>query len=302
MDFYFNGHWLSEFGGMICGKSGFNNISILPQLEIKTEKVLGRHGEIVYDSTYQPRSFVVPVKFEDISIIRDIAGWLNATEPQDFYFKGDAIKIQCLIDSALDLEMYCYQGVVDLKFIAHNPLYTSIEDFKYVITKYDRSYAFVNPLETFNTVTITQYDRYTPATIEIVDTNEQTVSQDLNSIVYTDGIVTKTDGVMNIEATDMSHIEIFNDGNMESYPLIKVVGFGDITVTIGDKSFTLQGLTDYAYIDMFYCTVYKDTSPEYTNLMDNLLDDFITLPCGNVVISVVGTCTALEIQCRSQWI
>lgn len=134
-DFYFNGHWLSEFSGEIAGQSGNAPLSVLPQLDIKSERVLGRHGEFVSGATYSPRTFSVPVLFNDIKKIRDIASWLQVLTPQDFYFKNDTVKAKCMINSVLDLQNYSYQGTVELRFICHNPFYKAVNDITYSIEK-----------------------------------------------------------------------------------------------------------------------------------------------------------------------
>lgn len=127
-DFYFNGRWLSELGGRIAGLNGLHPFSVIPAKEIKTEKILGMDGELVYSSRYQPRTFVVPVFFENIENIREIALWLSPKEPKDFHFKGDEVKLQVMLDSAIDIQNYCLQGITELKFIAHNPYFQTIKN------------------------------------------------------------------------------------------------------------------------------------------------------------------------------
>jgi predicted phage tail component-like protein len=131
-DFYFNGHWLSEFEGGIGGKQGLEPFSILPTKDIKSEKITGRHGEFVYSITYNPRTFTIPVYFENLDRIREIAGWLSTSQPVDFYYEGDTVKIKAMIDTAIDIESYILisqpAGLTELKFIAHNPVYTLINE------------------------------------------------------------------------------------------------------------------------------------------------------------------------------
>lgn len=134
-DFYYNGRWLSDFGGEIAGSNGMSPFSVLPQLDIKSESVIGMDGQLVYGSSYQPRTFVVPVYFKDLTRIREIASWLSTKQPTDFYFKGDDVKISVLLDSAIDIQGYCLQGTVELKFIAHNPYYSAVDDEKFVVVK-----------------------------------------------------------------------------------------------------------------------------------------------------------------------
>jgi predicted phage tail component-like protein len=239
-NFYFNGHWLSEFEGEIGGKSGLSPFSILPSREIKTEKITGLDGEIVYSSSYNPRTFVVPVYFKNINRIREIAGWLSTSQPVDFYYEGDTVKIKAMFDSAVDAETYILEtllaGVTELKFICHDPVFTWI------------------------TETVKRY------------------------------------------TTSLTSFTLFNDGNLESYPQIKIEGKGNISVGVNGKSFSITGLssttTDFMYIDGLYMTVYKNT----TNYLPNFTGIFPVLKAGNNTIAVTGTCTALEILNRSRWI
>lgn len=133
-DFYFNGRWLSDLGGIIAGKDGLSLFSVLPAKEIKSEKIIGRDGEIVYGSSYQPRTFSIPILFSDVSRIREIASWLNVAQPTDFWLKGDGVKLKVLFDSAIDLQAYALQGVVELKFIAHDPYFVELTPTPSVLT------------------------------------------------------------------------------------------------------------------------------------------------------------------------
>lgn len=133
-DFYFNGKWLSYYGGSIAGKNGLSPFSVLPDIELKTEKVIGIDGEIVYGKSYNPRTFTIPVVFNDIKRIREIAGWLNVSQPTDFYLKNDTVKLKVMFSSAIEFEHYAYQGVVELKFIAHDPYFTEITQTPIVYT------------------------------------------------------------------------------------------------------------------------------------------------------------------------
>lgn len=62
-DFYYNGHWLSEFGGKIIS-----------------------HNYGISDS-----HFSINVKFDNIKtiIVKNIAGWLDKIEPTYFHWEND---------------------------------------------------------------------------------------------------------------------------------------------------------------------------------------------------------------------
>jgi phage-related protein len=131
-DFYFNGAWLSDFDGIIAGSNGLSPFSIVPSKEIKTTKILGRHGELACAATYNPRTFEIPVVFLDLSRIREIASWLNVLEPTGFFYEEDGVKIDVMFDSAIDVEHGIIEGKmggeISLKFIAHNPFFYKISE------------------------------------------------------------------------------------------------------------------------------------------------------------------------------
>lgn len=300
LDFYFNGRWLSEFNGIIAGKNGLAPFSSIPSKEISTEKILGVDGELVTNVRYNPRTFVVPVLFNDLTKLRDISAWLGVRQPTDFYFKNDTVKISCMIDSAIDIENYNMAGTVELKFIAHNPYYYAVNDIKYIFAKFDRGFSQIDPLQIYNTVNITQYDRYTPATYEVVTVDTQTMSKNTTWQLYTDGTVTKNGSVITMEVTSFATQTLFNDGNCDSFPLIKVVGTGNITVGINGDAFTVNNVVDYCYIDSYYYSCYRDS----TNKINDFSGNFLKLKTEYNTISVVstGTITSIELQCNSKWI
>jgi predicted phage tail component-like protein len=254
-DFYFNGRWLSDLGGVIAGQNGLSPFSLTPQLQTKTEKILGRDGELIYDATYSPRTFTIPVMFNDATWVREIAGWLNARKAIPFYFKNDTVQIDCLIDSALELNAFSYQGIVELKFIAHSPFYYSITDRKIIVNK--SASASTNTNLTTNTVT------------------------------------------QNVTA--ITNVTVVNEGNMESYPVYKLVGAGDLSLIVNGNQFTIKGVTDYVLVDVQYCTAKRDGAVP-VNFIGNMDGKFEVFQAGNNTITASDNCTSIEIQCRSRWI
>jgi phage-related protein len=103
---------------------------------------------------------------------------------------------------------------------------------------------------------------------------------------------------MVINSNLISGKTIFNDGNKESHPLIKIIGNGDISMGINGDAFTVKGVDGYVYVDMLYCTCYKDS----TNKMPYFEGDFIPLPNGESTIALIGNYTGVEITFRSEWI
>lgn len=135
IDFYFNGHFLSEYGGFIGGTENLSQYPLLPSRVYTTDRVIGQDGVTVFDSYLEPRMFEIPIFFEEIDYagIRKIASWLNTATDEWFYFKGDTLKIKCTLDSnGTDLESLAgADGGVSLKFIAHDPYYYELVSTEY---------------------------------------------------------------------------------------------------------------------------------------------------------------------------
>lgn len=130
-DFYFNGHYLTEFGGMIGDTDGGKlTYPLLPTRNYTTGKPFNYNGEIVFATYLSPRTWEVPVFFEDLDYygIRRIASWLDSEQATEFYFKGDTIRIFARLDTdAFFLDtINGIQGLTSLKFIAHDPYYYDI--------------------------------------------------------------------------------------------------------------------------------------------------------------------------------
>jgi phage-related protein len=131
-DFYFNGKYLSDFGGMVGDNNGGKlNYSLLPSREYIIDRPFNYDGEIVFDVHVNPRSWEVPIFFYDINDnnIRSISKWLDTDEAQPFYFKNDTVRINARIDSdAFYFDTYSgIEGLTSLKFIAHDPYFYDID-------------------------------------------------------------------------------------------------------------------------------------------------------------------------------
>lgn len=130
-DFYFNGHYLSEFGGMVGGTEPLKQYPILPNRSYITDKAALQDGVYVFGSYLEPRVFEVPIFFEKIDTagIRNIASWLNTPQDEWFHYKGDDLKIKCALDGESLLETLSGpDGQGYLKFIAHDPYYYQLEE------------------------------------------------------------------------------------------------------------------------------------------------------------------------------
>jgi predicted phage tail component-like protein len=154
-DFYFNGKWLSSFNSKVAGVDGFTSFSMLPSKEIKTEKALGVDGEIVYSANFQPRTFTVPLYFEDISKIRDLSAWLSVQSPTDFYWKNDTVKIKTMPNELIDLKHYLMQGTSEIKFICHNPFFSLITETAMSLGEYEATFTNQGNINSYPLITIT---------------------------------------------------------------------------------------------------------------------------------------------------
>lgn len=101
-------------------------------------------------------------------------------------------------------------------------------------------------------------------------------------------------------ANGLKPIEVINGailnnfGSYEAKPLIKIYGSGNITISIGSKSFTINNLVDYVNVDSKIKECYKDS----TNKGKDMVGDWPVLPIGESVISWSGNVTKLEVTAR----
>jgi len=140
-DFFFNGKYLSDFGGMVGDVSGGKlTYSLLPTREYITDKPFNYEGEIIFDTRLNPRTWEVPVYFKDLEDvnIRKISKWLNSDQSSSFYFKGDTVRINARLDSdAYNLDTYSgFEGLTSLKFIAYDPYFYDIKRTIETIPRY----------------------------------------------------------------------------------------------------------------------------------------------------------------------
>ena len=137
-DFYFNGKYLSSMGGIVAGKDGFKEYSLLPSRDTKTQRTIGSDETFILNSKLNPREFSVPVLFQDDGGIemRDIAGWLDSEDAQDFYFKDDTIKLKAKLNNKeIMLSTFSsFAGLTEIPFIAYDPFFYEITPTQYTFT------------------------------------------------------------------------------------------------------------------------------------------------------------------------
>ena len=88
--------------------------------------------------------------------------------------------------------------------------------------------------------------------------------------------------------------EIVNPTPFASAPLIKVIGNGSGTVTIGEKTISLSGISGYVFLDSDIQDAYKGLE----NKNASMTGDFLKIESGLQVVSFTGGITGLEITPR----
>ena len=92
-------------------------------------------------------------------------------------------------------------------------------------------------------------------------------------------------------------INIYNS-YMPSNPLIKVVGSGDVTVSINNQELILKGLEDEMEIDCEFMNAYKKVNDNIVLLNNKMYSDFPMLEAGGNQISFEGNVSKIEITPR----
>lgn len=83
-----------------------------------------------------------------------------------------------------------------------------------------------------------------------------------------------------------------------SRPLIKLIGTGDMTLTVNDKEFRFKNIQGYILIDSVTMNAYKDDGVIYSMNDRMYTIDFPMFRPGKNVISVSGSATGFEIEPR----
>lgn len=91
---------------------------------------------------------------------------------------------------------------------------------------------------------------------------------------------------------------ILNCGSVNSNPIIKVYGTGDIVLNIGEQQFGLYDLDEYITIDCDMMDCYKDTEPKNSATQG----EFPKLEIGLNDISWMGNVTKIEVTPNWKWL
>ena len=138
-DFYFNGRYVSDLGGIVADDSGGKiAYSLVPEREYVTNSPKDVDGEFVFMTRIRPRTWQIPVFFEDLAYteIKNISSWLDSPKESEFYFRGDSLMIKARVaPESIDIVTYSgNKGLLTIPFIAHDPYYYDIYggDTKYI--------------------------------------------------------------------------------------------------------------------------------------------------------------------------
>lgn len=85
---------------------------------------------------------------------------------------------------------------------------------------------------------------------------------------------------------------LINIGTVIAYPIMKLYGSGDITLTINSKNIILTAISNNIILDSIMQEAYNDNAENLNNKMNG---DFPTLEVGSNNISWTGTITKIEI-------
>lgn len=85
-----------------------------------------------------------------------------------------------------------------------------------------------------------------------------------------------------------------NFGSYESKPLLKIYGSGNISISIGGKSFTIKNVSSYVSVDSELKECYKDS----TNKGKDMVGDWPALSIGLNTASWTGAVSKIEITPR----
>ena len=97
-----------------------------------------------------------------------------------------------------------------------------------------------------------------------------------------------------------NNINFYNQGNVESYPLIKITGNGNIVGALNGYNISIDDVLDYVYIDMKTMKVYRGANENYYPNYKGV--PFVSLiPMSNNILSITsGTVTQVDITLRSK--
>ena len=103
---------------------------------------------------------------------------------------------------------------------------------------------------------------------------------------------------MNDDVITITESIVINNPYLVSNPLIKVVGSGDVTVSINNQELILKGLEDEIEVDCDLMNAYKKINGDIVLLNNKMYSDFPVLESGENQISFEGNVSKIEITPR----
>lgn len=241
----------------------------MPQRRVTYDTIPGRNGTLTEDEgTYDDITITV-----DFSVISDniplsaqqIKAWLAGgmgklvvSNDSNYYYVAEVVNKFDIAQSIIVL------GEFTVVFNA-KPFKKAIDDMTYIILDncINRAGSVINPLSSYNFAGGTALSNNAP-----------------------------------VQLNTAKQVNINNPGTVESEPIINIAGQGDISVTLGSSTFSLENLDDYVEVNSEMQDAYKDTA-----LRNNIMiGDFPTLNIGESNVSWSGAVTSISIQCNSNWI
>lgn len=105
---------------------------------------------------------------------------------------------------------------------------------------------------------------------------------------------------VNSSAINLTTAGIINNiGSVYSEPIIKVMGIGDVTLTINTQTIKLKDISDHVILDSVQQNCYNE---QLENLNNKMLGEFPILLSGKNEISWSGTISKLEVTPNWRWL
>ncbi|WP_286909619.1 distal tail protein Dit [Clostridium sp. UBA1652] len=101
-----------------------------------------------------------------------------------------------------------------------------------------------------------------------------------------------------IITTNQKNTVLYNNGTYKSEPYIKMIGSGNITISVNGKTTIINNVSEYIELDSMYFLCKKGL----TNEMLKMNGDFPIFEVGNNTISITGNVTSVEINMRTRFL
>lgn len=165
---------------------------------------------------------------------------------------------------------------------------------EYLMKKQRIDQWLINSVGEYLVYSLDEYSCYKVKQVKIDNTTTTSRTMRHFSVTFTcTGIKYMTKGLEPIELLSTG-IVINNFGSYEAKPLLKIYASGNITISINNKSFTINNVNSYVSVDSEIKECFKDS----TNKGKDMTGDYPILPIGENTISWTGTVTKIELTPR----